>query len=86
MRILFLTNELGTGGAEKLTVSYALGMKRRGHQVGVAFSSLGLQQAAPLLEAGIGIFPLSTKGLRPSTVCGAGRGTSAASSMSFNRT
>ena len=32
MRILFLTNELGTGGAEKLTVSYALGMDRRGHR------------------------------------------------------
>ncbi len=69
MKILFLTNELGTGGAEKLTVSYALGMSRRGHQVGVAFSSRD-SQAAPLLEAGIDIFPLSPKGLRPSTVTG----------------
>ena len=69
MRILFLTNELGTGGAEKLTVSYALGMQRRGHHVGVAFSSRD-SQAAPLHAAGIEIFPLSPKGLRPSTLAG----------------
>ena len=30
MRILFLTPTLGTGGAERLTVTYALGMLRRG--------------------------------------------------------
>ena len=69
MRILFLTNELGTGGAEKLTVSYALGMDRRGHHVGVAFSWRD-SQAVPLRDAGIEIFPLSPKGLKPSTLAG----------------
>ncbi len=69
MRILFLTNELGTGGAEKLTVSYALGMDRRGHEVGVAFSFRD-SQADPLRRAGIEIFPLSPRGLRPATVAG----------------
>ena len=85
MRILFLTNELGTGGAEKLTVSYALGMKRRGHQVGVAFSSLD-SQAAPLLEAGIEHLPALNRrgsGRRRSR---AGRDAFAVSSMSFTRT
>src|SRR5712692_1147698 len=67
MRILFLTNELGTGGAEKLTVGYALGMAGRGHHVGVAFSYRD-SQAAPLREAEIELFRLFEKGLRPSTL------------------
>jgi glycosyltransferase involved in cell wall biosynthesis/peptidoglycan/xylan/chitin deacetylase (PgdA/CDA1 family) len=67
MRILFLTNELGTGGAEKLTVSYALGMAARGHHVGTAFSHMD-SQAGPLREAEIEVFRLLEKGLKPSTV------------------
>jgi glycosyltransferase involved in cell wall biosynthesis/peptidoglycan/xylan/chitin deacetylase (PgdA/CDA1 family) len=67
MRILFLTNELGTGGAEKLTVGYALGMAARGHHVGVAYSWRD-SQAGPLREARIELFPLHEGGLWPSTL------------------
>jgi glycosyltransferase involved in cell wall biosynthesis len=67
MRVLFLTHELATGGAEKLTVSYALGMIDRGHHVGVAFSFRDAQ-AGPLREAEIELFRLFEKGLRPSTL------------------
>ena len=52
MRIFFLTPTLGTGGAERLTVSYALGMLRRGHAVAVAHG-VSSTEAGPLLEAGI---------------------------------
>ena len=67
MRVLFLTNELGTGGAEKLTVGYALGMAARGHHAGVAYGSLA-SQAGPLREARIDVFPLLDERLRPSTM------------------
>jgi glycosyltransferase involved in cell wall biosynthesis/peptidoglycan/xylan/chitin deacetylase (PgdA/CDA1 family) len=67
MRILFVTNELGTGGAEKLVVGYALEMSRRGHRVGVVFSNLD-SQADPLQEAGIDLFRVSPRGLKPSTL------------------
>lgn len=59
MRILFLTNELGTGGAEKLTVSYALGLAARGHETAVAYGSYD-SEAEPLRAAGIGVFPTGT--------------------------
>ena len=66
MRILFVTHELGTGGAEKLTVGYALGMAARGHEVAVAFSYRD-SQAEPLREAHIELFRLYEPGLRPAT-------------------
>lgn len=66
MRILFVTHELATGGAEKLTVQYALGMARRGHDVGVAFSYRD-SQAGPLRDAEIVLFRLYEPGLRPAT-------------------
>lgn len=59
MRILFLTNELGTGGAEKLTVAYALGLAARGHETAVAYGSYD-SEAEPLRAAGIGLFPTGT--------------------------
>jgi glycosyltransferase involved in cell wall biosynthesis/peptidoglycan/xylan/chitin deacetylase (PgdA/CDA1 family) len=67
VKVLFLTNELGTGGAEKLTVSYTLGMAARGHHVGVAFSWRE-SQAGPLKAKDIELFRLLEKGLRPSTL------------------
>lgn len=67
MRILFLTNELGTGGAEKLTVAYALGMSARGHEIAVAFG-FNDSQAEPLREAGIDLTRLSTRALSTRTL------------------
>jgi glycosyltransferase involved in cell wall biosynthesis len=66
LRILFVTHELGTGGAEKLTVGYALGMAARGHEAAVAFSYRD-SQAGPLREAQIELFRLYEPGLRPAT-------------------
>jgi glycosyltransferase involved in cell wall biosynthesis/peptidoglycan/xylan/chitin deacetylase (PgdA/CDA1 family) len=69
MRILFLTNELGTGGAEKLMVAYALGMSERGHEITVAFG-LDDSQAAPLRAAGIELVFLSSQRLTARTLPG----------------
>jgi glycosyltransferase involved in cell wall biosynthesis len=67
LRILFLTPTLGIGGAEKLTVSYALGMQRRGHDVGVAFGYSD-SLAGGLREAGIADFEISARRLKPGTL------------------
>jgi glycosyltransferase involved in cell wall biosynthesis/peptidoglycan/xylan/chitin deacetylase (PgdA/CDA1 family) len=62
MRIFFLTPTLGTGGAERLVVSYALGMQRRGHQVAVAHG-VTRDEAGPLVAAGIEPVWLSSRTL-----------------------
>ncbi|HEY2936957.1 MAG TPA: glycosyltransferase [Gaiellaceae bacterium] len=67
MRILFLTPTLGTGGAERLTVTYALGMLRRGHEVAVAHG-VSSSQAGPLLEAGVETVSLSRRHLSARTL------------------
>jgi glycosyltransferase involved in cell wall biosynthesis/peptidoglycan/xylan/chitin deacetylase (PgdA/CDA1 family) len=67
VRILFLTPTLGTGGSEKLTVGYALGMARRGHDAAVAYGFAD-SQAGPLREAGIDLFELTPKRLKPWTL------------------
>lgn len=67
MRILFLTPTLGTGGSEKLTVGYALGMIERSHEVAVAYGFAD-SQAAPLREVGIGLHELSARKLKPWTM------------------
>ena len=67
LRILFLTPTLGIGGAEKLTVSYALGMQRRGHEVGVAFG-FSDSLADGLREAEIDVFEISERRLKPGTL------------------
>jgi glycosyltransferase involved in cell wall biosynthesis len=67
MRILFLTPTLGIGGSEKLTVSYALGMQRRGHRVGVAFG-FNASLAGALEDAGVDLFNVSPRHLKPATL------------------
>ena len=67
MRILFLTPTLGTGGSEKLTVGYALGLARRGHDTAVAYGFAD-SQAGPLREAGLDLFELSPRRLKPWTL------------------
>lgn len=67
LRILFLTPTLGIGGAEKLTVSYALGMQRRGHEVGVAFG-FSDSLAGRLRDADVDVFELSARHLKPVTL------------------
>jgi glycosyltransferase involved in cell wall biosynthesis/peptidoglycan/xylan/chitin deacetylase (PgdA/CDA1 family) len=67
MRILFLTPTLGTGGAEKLTVDYALGMQRRGHQVAVAYGFAN-SQGGPLRDAEIALYELSARKIKPWTM------------------
>ena len=64
---MFLTPTLGIGGAEKLTVSYALGMHRRGHDVGVSFGLID-SLAGRLRDEGIGAFNLSPRRLKPHTL------------------
>ena len=52
MRILFLTPTLGTGGAERLTVTYALGMLHRegpGHRAAPVMSHQRVEPAAQLV-------------------------------------
>lgn len=72
MRILFLTNSLGTGGAEKLTVSYALGLWERGHETAVAYGAVD-SQADPLRAAGIELFQIGTGRLRAKALPAWGR-------------
>lgn len=67
MRILFLTPTLGIGGSEKLTVSYALGMQSRGHEVGIAFGFNASLADRPR-AAGIELFDLSPRHLKPATL------------------
>src|ERR1700722_10414215 len=67
LRILFLTPTLGIGGSEKLTVSYALGMQRRGPEVGVAFG-FNASLAGRLRDAGVDLFELSPRHLKPLTL------------------
>ena len=67
MRILFLTPTLGTGGSEKLTVGYALGMLGRGHEVAVAYGFAD-SQAAPLRDAGVPLYDLSARKVKPWTL------------------
>jgi glycosyltransferase involved in cell wall biosynthesis/peptidoglycan/xylan/chitin deacetylase (PgdA/CDA1 family) len=67
MKILFLTPTLGTGGSEKLTVGYALGMLGRGHDVAVAYGYAD-SQAGPLRAAGIPLHELSPHKLKPWTL------------------
>ena len=67
LRILFLTPTLGIGGAEKLIVTYATGMQRRGHHVAVAFGLVD-PLASPLRNAGIEAVKLSPRGLKPTTL------------------
>src|SRR5579872_1629852 len=46
MRVLFVTPTLALGGSERLTVRYAAGLKRRGHDVAIAYAKKNLQQDA----------------------------------------
>jgi glycosyltransferase involved in cell wall biosynthesis/peptidoglycan/xylan/chitin deacetylase (PgdA/CDA1 family) len=65
MRILFLSPTLGLGGAERLTVTYAQGLAKRGHEVHVAYGFADV--LLPMLTAtGIGATQLSGRriGLR----------------------
>ena len=67
MRILFFTPDLGIGGAQTLTVSYVLGMQRRGHTAGVAFGITDVG-AQPLRDVGVDLFNLSDRRLRSKTL------------------
>lgn len=67
MRVLFFTPTLEIGGSEKLTVGWALGMKRRGHEVAIVF---GYDDAlAPQARAaGIELFEVSPRDLMSPTL------------------
>jgi glycosyltransferase involved in cell wall biosynthesis len=67
MRVLFFTPTLEIGGSEKLTVRWALGMKRRGHEVAIAF---GYDDAlAPHARAvDIELFEISSRDLMSPTL------------------
>ena len=67
MRVVFLSPTLGPGGSEGLTVSYALGMRRRGHDVVVAFG-FGNWLGDPLAEAGIALAEVSSRRLAWTTL------------------
>src|SRR5205807_3696085 len=60
MRILFLSPTLGTGGAERLTVAYAQGFAKRGHEVHVAYGFAD-SQLPNLTAAGIETTRLSDR-------------------------
>lgn len=67
MRVLFFTPTLEIGGSEKLTVGWAVGMQRRGHEVAIAF---GFDDAlAPQARAaGIELFQVSRSDLMSPTL------------------
>ncbi len=67
MRVLFFTPTLEIGGSEKLTVRWALGMKRRGHEVAIAFGhddALAPQARAVDIE----LFEISSRDLMSPTL------------------
>jgi glycosyltransferase involved in cell wall biosynthesis/peptidoglycan/xylan/chitin deacetylase (PgdA/CDA1 family) len=67
MRILFLSPTLGTGGAERLTIAYAKGLARRGHEVHVAYGFAD-SQLPNLTAADIGATLLSNRRIKPRTI------------------
>jgi glycosyltransferase involved in cell wall biosynthesis/peptidoglycan/xylan/chitin deacetylase (PgdA/CDA1 family) len=67
MRVLFLTPTLGIGGAERLVSTYALGMERRGHRVGVAYG-VSDGAALPMHGSGIELCRLTNTPLRPKSL------------------
>lgn len=73
MRILFISPTLGTGGAERLTVSCAQGLARRGHEVHVGYGFAD-SQIANLRVAGVEATRLSDERLAPRTLLTWARG------------
>ncbi len=53
MRLLFVTDQLKFGGAERHLVALASGMARRGHQVGVAYLKDSDELAGELRQGGV---------------------------------
>lgn len=56
MKILFVLDNLGTGGAQRQLVNLALGLHNRGHHVSFFCYSKGDKLALPLKDMGISIF------------------------------
>src|SRR5689334_21188593 len=55
MRLLFVIDNLSTGGAQRQMVNLALGLVQRGHQVRIFCYAPGDKLAQPLRDAGISI-------------------------------
>ena len=55
MKLLFVIDNLGTGGAQRQMVNLAIGLTNRGHQVRIFCYSPGDKLAQPLRDAGISV-------------------------------
>jgi GalNAc-alpha-(1->4)-GalNAc-alpha-(1->3)-diNAcBac-PP-undecaprenol alpha-1,4-N-acetyl-D-galactosaminyltransferase len=55
MKLLFVIDNLGTGGAQRQMVNLAIGLTTRGHQVRIFCYSPGDKLAQPLRDAGVSI-------------------------------
>jgi Glycosyltransferase len=55
MKLLFVIDNLGTGGAQRQMVNLALGLVTRGHQIRIFCYSPGDKLAQPLRDAGVSI-------------------------------
>jgi glycosyltransferase involved in cell wall biosynthesis len=67
VRILIVTPTLALGGSERLVVTYAVGLRDRGHEVSVAFGVRG-SHAPRLRREGIPTYVLSPRFLAPGTL------------------
>ena len=55
MKLLFVIDNLGTGGAQRQMVNLAVGLIAKGHQVRIFCYSPGDKLAQPLRDAGVSI-------------------------------
>jgi glycosyltransferase involved in cell wall biosynthesis len=62
MRILFLTTNLGLGGAERQIIIMARSMTELGHEVGIAIMYPGGELESDLAGSGAKLFPLHKRG------------------------
>lgn len=66
MRILFLTNSIGFGGAEKIVAFVANGLKRHGHNISIInFNSIGnyINTNQQIFEKGINIYTFESNNI-----------------------